>query len=115
MSIREDPWFPKPSTFRVRPRECLGATMVSDLIDLVSNSWKVNMILAGFYRDDVAPILSIPLSHSGCYDRLVWHHTINGEYSVKSSSGVAVNLMENGVLGRKGRGAPSEYQKLNHV
>ncbi|KAM2246509.1 hypothetical protein ACFXTI_007319 [Malus domestica] len=75
--------------------------MVSDLIDPVTKSWKVDWITAGFNRDDVALILRIPLSRTGCLDRLVWHYNVNSEYSVRSRYGVAVNLMENGDLGRK--------------
>ena len=33
INLRDDPWFPKPSTFKARPREDLQATLVSDLID----------------------------------------------------------------------------------
>ncbi|KAM1136008.1 hypothetical protein COP2_035047 [Malus domestica] len=89
--------------------------MVSDLIDPGTISWKADLVLAGFNRDDVAPILSIPLSRTGGHDRLVWHYNVNGEYSVRSGYGVAVDLMENGALGRKGQGAPSERQKNNQV
>ncbi|CAN6564467.1 unnamed protein product [Malus baccata var. baccata] len=77
--------------------------------------WRVDLITAGFNREDVAPILSIPLSRTGGLDRLVWHYNVNGEYSVRSGYRVAVDLMENGALGRKGRGAPSDKQKNNQV
>ncbi|KAM1559490.1 hypothetical protein ACFX1Z_002858 [Malus domestica] len=87
--------------------------MVRDLIDPVSKSWKEEVISASFNRDEVRQILSIPLSKSGCCDRLVWHYTVNGDYSVKTGYGVAMNLMENGALGRKGRGAPSEHRTNN--
>ncbi|XP_068319559.1 uncharacterized protein [Pyrus communis] len=89
--------------------------MVCDLIDPASKSWKADVISAGFNRDDVTQILSIPLSISSSCDRLVWHHTVNEDYSVKTGYGVAVKLMENGALGKKGRGVPSEYQKQNQV
>ncbi|KAM2863473.1 hypothetical protein FF1_022242 [Malus domestica] len=87
--------------------------MVWDLIDPVSNSWKANSIIAGFHREDADTILSIPLSLFGCEDRLMWHHSVNGVYSVKSGYGIAMELMENGDLGKKGLGAPSEPMQLN--
>ncbi|XP_050111742.1 uncharacterized protein LOC126590298 [Malus sylvestris] len=89
--------------------------MVSDIIDSSSNSWRDDVISDGFNQDDVLPILSIPLSHSSLGDRLVWHHTTNGVYSVKTRYGLAVKLMEYGALRRKGRGAPSEFNKQNMV
>ncbi|XP_070667372.1 uncharacterized protein [Malus domestica] len=42
---------------------------------------------------------------------MVWHHTLNGEYTVKYGYGVAMNLMENVALGKKGRGGPSDTSK----
>ncbi|KAM2202359.1 hypothetical protein ACFX1X_001182 [Malus domestica] len=78
----EDPWFPRPSTFKVTPLVSLQATLVSELIDSGSSSWKSELILSSFHRDDVGPILSIPLSKTGCRDRMVWHHNANGVYSV---------------------------------
>ncbi|KAM1223553.1 hypothetical protein ACFX2G_043517 [Malus domestica] len=89
--------------------------MVSDLIDSFSNSWRVDLITDGFKREDVLLILSIPLSQSGLCDRLVWHHNTNEVYLVKSGYGLAMKLMEDGALGRKGRGAPSEINKHNQV
>ncbi|KAM2204787.1 hypothetical protein ACFX1S_024390 [Malus domestica] len=115
INIREDLWFPRPSTFKVKPLVNLQATLVSDLIDSGSNFWRVDLISASFHRDDVAPILSIPLSRTGCCDRMVWHHNANGDYSVRSGYGVAINLMENGALGRKGRGSASEKPKNCHA
>ncbi|KAM0994572.1 hypothetical protein EV2_010394 [Malus domestica] len=89
--------------------------MVSDLIDPSSNSWRTDMISDGFNQDDVLPIISIPLSQAGIDDQLVWHHTTNAVYSVKTGYGLAIKLMEDGALGRKSRGAPSEFNKLNLV
>lgn len=77
----------KSSTFKVRPLANLYGSMVSDLIDLVTKSWKVDLISVGFNQDDVAPILSIPLSRTGCRDILMWHYIVNGDYSVRSSMG----------------------------
>ncbi|KAM1698184.1 hypothetical protein ACFX2K_029686 [Malus domestica] len=61
--------------------------------------------------DDVRLILSIPLSKTGCRDQMVWHHNANGVYSVRSGYGVAMNLMENGALGKKGCGSASDKPK----
>ncbi|CAN6691340.1 unnamed protein product [Malus baccata var. baccata] len=77
----------------------------------MTSSWKSDLILESFHQDDVGPILSIPLSKTGCRDRMVWHHNANGVYSVRSGYGVAMNLMENGALGKKGRGAASDKPK----
>ncbi|KAM2056923.1 hypothetical protein FF2_029169 [Malus domestica] len=93
------------------PLVSLHATMVSELIDSGSSSWKRDLILASFHQDDVRLILSIPLSKTGCRDQMVWHHNANGVYSVRSGYGVAMNLMENGALGKKGCGSASDKPK----
>ncbi|CAN6552805.1 unnamed protein product [Malus baccata var. baccata] len=115
INIREDPWFPKPATFKVRPMNNLGETMVSDLIDSDTKVWRSDLIVNGFHRDDASTILSIPLSHAGSNDRLVWHYATNGIYSVKTGYSMALKLMDDGALGRKGRGNPSESNKLKLV
>ncbi|KAM1520037.1 hypothetical protein ACFX15_022281 [Malus domestica] len=97
---RMDPWLPTPQTFLANPMDSLEEIKVRDLIDPISKSWKEEVILAGFNRDEARKILSIPLSKSGCHDRLVWHYTVNGDYSVKtgfptklnSSSGSAATM-----------------------
>ncbi|KAM2783884.1 hypothetical protein COP1_013323 [Malus domestica] len=115
INIREDPWFPKPSTFKARVSEGLQAIMVRDLIDPGSREWKTDMVKGGFLEEDVTSILSIPLSRYGMSDRLIWHHSRNGEYTVRTGYGVALGLMENGDMGKKGRGMPSSAPSLSHV
>ncbi|KAM1648372.1 hypothetical protein ACFX1Q_010398 [Malus domestica] len=115
INIRNDPWLPTPTTFLANLKDSLEEIMVRDLIEPVSKSWKEEVISAGFNWDEARQILSIALSKSSCYDRIVWHYTVNGDYSVKTGYGVAMNLMENGALGRKGRGTPSEHRRNNLV
>ena len=102
INIREDPWFPKPSTFKVQSRDNLQATRVCDLIDPLLGGWKNDIITNGFSEEDVAIILGIPFSRYGQKDRLVWHYSKNEEYTVRTGYGVALGLAENGGLGKKG-------------
>ncbi|XP_070672442.1 uncharacterized protein [Malus domestica] len=89
--------------------------MVNELIDKDLKAWNKDLIIAGFNCDDVVPILSILISRMRCYDRMVWHHTTNGVYTVRYGYGVAWSLLENGGLGRKGRGATSGVSKRTRV
>ncbi|CAN6584292.1 unnamed protein product [Malus baccata var. baccata] len=113
ISIRKDPWFPMPSTFQVRPKENTNATLVSDLIDPNTRTWNVETIEDCFSQEESKVILSIPISRTGSTDRLRWFHTADGNYSVKSGYRIAMELMENGELGKKGRGSNSEKTKHN--
>ncbi|KAM2417385.1 hypothetical protein ACFX1W_024236 [Malus domestica] len=89
--------------------------MVNELIDKDLKAWTKDLIFAGFNCDDVAPILSIPISRMGCCDKMVWHHTTNGVYTVRCGYGVAWSLLENGGLGRKGRGATNGVSERTRV
>ena len=89
--------------------------MVSILVNPVSMTWMTDVISVGFFKEDVPLIFSIPLSRSGHWDRLVWHRSENGLYTVKTRYGVALVLMENDVLWWKGRGLPSSKTNLNQV
>lgn len=70
INLRDDPWFPKTTTFQVRPRENLNANLVCDLINPILRTWNMDIIEAGFHRDEANVILGIPLSRTGCRDKL---------------------------------------------
>ncbi|KAM2894429.1 hypothetical protein FF1_009666 [Malus domestica] len=91
INIRNDPWLPTPTTFLANPKDSLEEIMVRDLIEPVSKSWKEEVISAGFNWDEARQILSIALSKSSCYDRIVWHYTVNGDYSVKTGFPTKLN------------------------
>lgn len=60
-----------------------------------------------FNPAEVSTILSIPVSSLGMKDRLVWKHTPNGQYSVKSGYKV-VNEREKKAKGDEGSSTKAE-------
>ena len=104
-----------PNTFRAHPKDQLIGTMVCDLMDPLTHMWVPGLIQEGFNEVEAKLILSTPISWTGGCDKLVWFHSRNGVYSVRSGYGVALELMENGMLGRKGRGAGSEKSKHHRL
>lgn len=73
------------------------------------------MIENGFTREDAEVILSIPISRTGCTDKLGRFHTATGLYSVKTGYKSAIELMEDGALGKKGCGSTSEKTKHDQL
>ncbi|KAM1695737.1 hypothetical protein ACFXTN_027349 [Malus domestica] len=63
--IWEDPWLPKPSTFKERPINNRQFTMVNELINEDGRSWNVEMVRQVFDGDDATLILRIPFSRLG--------------------------------------------------
>ena len=61
-------------------KEC----MVADLIDSDLHCWRRDLILDTFHINDAKAICNIPLSRRKGVDSVVWLHTKNGVYSVRS-------------------------------
>ncbi|KAL0403885.1 UNVERIFIED_CONTAM: putative mitochondrial protein [Sesamum radiatum] len=91
-----DPWIQRPRSFRpisLLPPDLANAC-VSDLIDSVSNDWKVELVNQIFWPCDSALILAIPLSRLGDPDLLIWHYSRDGSFSVRSAYHLATSLEE---------------------
>ena len=85
ISIWQDPWLPKPYTFRPfsQPMSGTEEMVVADLIsdDRVWERWLLDEL---FSCTEVQCIEQIPLSMRGGEDRWMWHFYRRGIYSVKS-------------------------------
>lgn len=66
---------------------------VQDFIDMDRKSWKKERLLQVISKEEVEAILTIPISMFQREDLLMWHHTSNGEYSVKSGYHIAVQAL----------------------
>nr|POE63869.1 putative ribonuclease h protein [Quercus suber] len=86
IKIWDTPWLPSLNHPRILSPilEGMQEAKVDTLIDQQSRSWDID-ILKGFFAPlEVDLILKIPLSSSYVEDKLVWPHTANGVYSIKS-------------------------------
>nr|POE65505.1 hypothetical protein CFP56_47103 [Quercus suber] len=64
--------------------EGMHEATLDTLIDQQSRTWDLEIIKGYFNPLEVDLILKIPLSSNYVEDKLVWPHTANGVYSVKS-------------------------------
>ncbi|KAL0327681.1 UNVERIFIED_CONTAM: hypothetical protein Sangu_1846100 [Sesamum angustifolium] len=94
--IWKDPWLPRPLTFGpiTPPLDHMSEMKVSDLIDPQTQDWNAQLIRSIFWPVDSDLILGIPLGHLGLEDQIVWHHTKNGIFSVRSAYHLARTLEE---------------------
>ncbi|XP_021818901.1 uncharacterized protein LOC110760860 [Prunus avium] len=77
-----DNWVPKPSTFKIYSRHPDMPILVQGLIDNQMKMWNQDLILRCFSCVEAQTILSLPLSRWGCDDKLVWHFTAHGGYTL---------------------------------
>ncbi|KAM2718143.1 hypothetical protein EV1_030093 [Malus domestica] len=69
------------------------------------SAWNEELLGAHFALEDLNQILGIPIRKRGCHDRIVWHFTKYGDYTVKFGYKVAMEMMEVGELGKKAKGS----------
>lgn len=58
--------------------------MVHELIDWNLCAWKIDLFQRCFKKDEAELILGLPISSTGCEDRVIWHYTKNGDHSDKT-------------------------------
>ncbi|KAK9010162.1 hypothetical protein V6N11_036676 [Hibiscus sabdariffa] len=82
---KSDPWLPSPYGGLVRGQSIdHNYTLVSDLIDAQTATWKVEVLHNLFDSDLVKQVCSIPLSRTDLGDEVVWRYDGSGLYNVKS-------------------------------
>ncbi|OMO96147.1 reverse transcriptase [Corchorus capsularis] len=94
VDIWRDKWLKKPPDYKPRPKPdtiCISH-LVSSLMT-PDRQWDVDLLDEFFELDDVHCILCIPLTSLMVKDALIWNHTGNGHYTVRSGYCVARRLL----------------------
>lgn len=60
-------------------------SIVSELINKESGEWNEQLIDEIFWPHEAASIKSIPLGSAQNSDKLIWHHTRNGLFTIRSA------------------------------
>ncbi|CAL1413360.1 unnamed protein product [Linum trigynum] len=86
VQVLADKWLPSnpPSIPLLQPHINFCPVLVSELICPFSRSWNVDLLTSLFLPESVSLILSIPLLLQASPDKLIWHHSPTGEYTVKT-------------------------------
>ncbi|KAK4417388.1 hypothetical protein Salat_2564400 [Sesamum alatum] len=79
----DDKWIPRETTYKVltAQRQADASMVVADFIEQNGRHWNEGKLRSHFIPEDVEAILSIPLGR-GVVDRIVWHFSKNGRFSV---------------------------------
>ena len=117
--IWEDKWLPTPSTYEVisPPNDMPQFSMVSSLIDPVTNWWRVDMVRVTFLPFEADLILRIPLSHNLPEDKIIWIGNNQGDFTAKNAYHIAHNLLESREKEECSNGDPCKpvWRKLWHL
>lgn len=97
--VFEDRWLPRPYTFKpiVNLMPSCDYLRVADLIDKERGSWKESLVREVLSPIDAELVLDIPLCDLWPSDRIIWHFSNSGDFTVKSAYFLA-RWMANGDL-----------------
>ncbi|CAL9003043.1 unnamed protein product, partial [Prunus brigantina] len=87
VKLWEDSWLPSSNHGYLRHIALVPSTgprMVADIIDWDHKTWNLEDIENLISVAEANEILSLPIGGKDTLDRLIWPHTMNGSYSVKS-------------------------------
>ncbi|KAK3221268.1 hypothetical protein Dsin_008293 [Dipteronia sinensis] len=90
IKVFDDPWIPRPSTFKPVTTCTRAGLRVSELINKDHHCWDLEKIDTLLIPLDKEAILSIPVSFRGGKDFLSWHFDKSGSFSVKSGYRLAL-------------------------
>ncbi|XP_010495357.1 PREDICTED: uncharacterized protein LOC104772442 [Camelina sativa] len=95
VSVWRDPWIPdiQPRPANGRGRQLHPNLMVNHLINPSTKEWHMPILEEFLDPADIQIILSMEISKSFKPDKLIWHYTKSGKYSVKSGYRLARDLI----------------------
>ena len=91
-------WLPRPTSFTsIKGNHNLNPKMlVAGFIDKEAGCWREDRVRQSFLAIDAELILRIPLCTSWPADKLIWHFTSNGTFSVNSAYHLLRSLKRGG-------------------
>ena len=111
-----DKWIPNCPANRIlhQGHDVDKEMMVSKLIDVDLHAWRHDVIMERFCREEADAICKIHLSRRNISDLVVWLHTKNGKYAVKSGYHVARKVLrkDGGVGSSGGASGQQVWKKL---
>ncbi|KAL5574791.1 hypothetical protein UlMin_016490 [Ulmus minor] len=90
--VTEDRWIPKGSSFKIVDPPPLPDNFRVSELRFPSGVWDADFIRSLFGDEVAKVILSILVGSMEHDDTLIWHHTRDGEFSVKSGYKVALSI-----------------------
>uniref|UniRef100_A0A803PEK8 Reverse transcriptase domain-containing protein n=1 Tax=Cannabis sativa TaxID=3483 RepID=A0A803PEK8_CANSA len=90
--VLEDPWLSRPVTFKIYDKPPLPENLYVADLKHGDGRWDENFVRSVFNMEDAELILSTPSTGWDLEDKIMWHYSKNGEYTVKSGYKMASSL-----------------------
>uniref|UniRef100_A0A803NZ90 RNase H type-1 domain-containing protein n=1 Tax=Cannabis sativa TaxID=3483 RepID=A0A803NZ90_CANSA len=90
--VLEDPWLPRPRSFKVFDKPHLPPELRVSELKLGSGLWNEEFIKNIFNNDDANLVLQIPCGDSPMPDRILWHYFRNGAELLAMKTGIKLAL-----------------------
>lgn len=89
--VWKDRWVPQPSTFHPisMPPPSSEDMRVQELIDVDQKVWRNDLLIEFFENEDMGHICTMPISSRLLPNKLIWHFSDRGIFTVKSAYWVA--------------------------
>ena len=111
--IRKDKWLPNQHSSCIFPpqKNFPNNTRVYALIDENNSCWLEDRVRDEFLPHEAASILSLPLSHLGADDKLIWAAKNNGIYSTKTTYQLLNDTTKSTATGPSNRNVQKNFWK----
>lgn len=91
--INKDAWIPGAKQYKLSKHiQTMHNCKVTELIDLISRTWKEDMVIRTIQATDATRIFRIPLARTVHDDLQVWQRELSGEFTVRSAYKLLQNL-----------------------
>lgn len=110
INVWEDRWLREEGGRKVNSRKPEGCSVekVSDLLNQQEVGWNAQLLNQLFCAQEASAIRKVPVSSLGLTDKLVWHATKSGQYSVQSGYKLVKSMQKQ----REGDEGSSERREL---
>ncbi|KAJ9153349.1 hypothetical protein P3X46_026797 [Hevea brasiliensis] len=111
---KEDLWIPSsfPNPAMVKDDADISINWASQLLNHNTNTWDISKLIRVYQEEEIKNILAFPISLFRKEDKIVWHFTNNGVYSVKSGYQLAYQLLKDSGATGPGPAPNSNNAKL---
>ncbi|XP_060972579.1 uncharacterized protein LOC133038438 [Cannabis sativa] len=90
--VLEDSWLPRPVTFKIYDKPSLPDQLHVIYLKKGSGEWDEEFVRVVFNPTDAELILQMATSECDIEDKILWHYSKDGEYSVRSGYRMAAAL-----------------------